>query len=82
MIGTFELQPPTTIWPNPRIRPGVRFGKPLDFSRYYGMESDRAVLRTVTDEIMKEIQGLSGQEYVDKYARQAKDELSSAADPA
>ena len=80
MIGTFEFQPPTTIWPNMRIRPGVRFGKPLDFSRYYGMASDRAVLRTVTDEIMKEIQGLSGQEYVDVYARQAKDELSGSGD--
>jgi hypothetical protein len=29
----------------------------------------------VTDETMREIQQLSGQEYVDIYARQAKDEL-------
>ncbi|HEY7045237.1 MAG TPA: lysophospholipid acyltransferase family protein [Nocardioidaceae bacterium] len=46
-------------------RPGVRFGKPLDFSRYEGLEDDRFVLRSITDEIMYEIMQLSGQEYVD-----------------
>jgi 1-acyl-sn-glycerol-3-phosphate acyltransferase len=50
----------------------VRFGKPLDFSRYEGMEDDRFVLRSVTDEIMYEIMRLSGQEYVDLYAARAK----------
>ena len=73
MVDTFRFQPPGTIWPNMRVRPGVRFGKPLDFSRHYGMESDREVLRAVTDEIMREIGNLSGQEYVDVYARRAKD---------
>ena len=68
MVGTFELQPPGTIMPRLRFRPGVRFGKPLDFSRYYGMESDRLVLRAVTDEIMYALMDLSGQEYVDMYA--------------
>jgi 1-acyl-sn-glycerol-3-phosphate acyltransferase len=46
----------------------VRFGRPLDFSRYSGRERDRFVLRSVTDEIMYEIMRLSGQEYVDEYA--------------
>ena len=46
----------------------VRFGKPLDFSRYEGMENDRYILRSITDEIMYEIMRLSGQEYVDMYA--------------
>jgi 1-acyl-sn-glycerol-3-phosphate acyltransferase len=50
----------------------VRFGQPLDFSRYEGLESDRYVLRSVTDEIMYEIMRLSGQEYVDIYAAKAK----------
>jgi 1-acyl-sn-glycerol-3-phosphate acyltransferase len=40
-------------------RPGVRFGKPLDFSRYEGMENDRYILRSITDEIMYEIMRLS-----------------------
>jgi len=78
MVGTFELMPPGRIWPRLRIRPGVRFGKPLDFSRYYGMESDRLVLRAVTDEIVYALMELSGQEYVDKYAQQAKAELQAA----
>jgi 1-acyl-sn-glycerol-3-phosphate acyltransferase len=72
MIDTFEFQPPTTIWPNPRVRPGVRFGEPLDFSRYHGQQTDGAVLRNVTDEIMQAIARLSGQEYVDIDARRAK----------
>ena len=79
MIDTFEFLPPGSFRPKPRIRPGVIFGKPLDFSRYYGQESDRDVLRAVTDEIMQEIQKLSGQEYVDIYAKQAKDQLQPPA---
>ena len=54
-------------------RPGVRFGKPLDFSRYEGLENDRYILRAITDEIMYEIMQLSGQEYVDTYAAKAKE---------
>ena len=72
MIGGFEFQPPGRITPRLTVRPGVRFGKPLDFSRYYGMENDRIVLRAVTDEIIYEIMKLSGQEYVDEYAAQHK----------
>ena len=53
-------------------RPVVIFGKPLDFSRYDGMENDRFILRAITDEIMYEILQLSGQEYVDMYASEAK----------
>jgi 1-acyl-sn-glycerol-3-phosphate acyltransferase len=72
MIGGFEFQPPGRITPHFKIRPGVKFGKPLDFSRYYGLEGDGLVLRAVTDEIIYEIMKLSGQEYVDEYAAQHK----------
>jgi len=72
MIGGFEFQPPGKITPQLRIRPGVRFGPPLDFSRYYGMEHDHVVLRAMTDEIMYELMKLSGQEYVDEYAQRRK----------
>jgi 1-acyl-sn-glycerol-3-phosphate acyltransferase len=80
MIGGFEFQPPGKITPRLRIRPGVRFGKPLDFSRYYGLEKDRVVLRAMTDEIMYEIMKLSGQEYVDRYAKSAKVPVPAADD--
>ena len=54
-----------------KIEVRIRFGKPLDFSRYAGQERDRFVLRSVTDEIQYEIMQLSGQPYVDEYASRA-----------
>lgn len=71
MIGTYEIQPPGRIWPTIR-RVGVRFGDPLWFDRYEGLESDRFVMRSVTDEIMYSLMELSSQEYVDMYATRAK----------
>ena len=54
----------------PRIAPvTVRFGAPLDFSRYEGLENSPAIRRAVTDEIMDAIAQLSEQEYVDSYHR-------------
>ena len=73
VLGTDVVAPPGKKF-GTFTRPGVRFGKPLDFSRYDGMENDRYILRSITDEIMYEIMRLSGQEYVDKYAGRAKDE--------
>ncbi len=58
----------------PRIgRVGIIIGEPLDFSRFAGMESDRYVLRSVTDEIMVALQRLGGQRYDDVYASTVKD---------
>ncbi|MDK1474569.1 lysophospholipid acyltransferase family protein [Streptomyces sp. 549] len=71
MVGTFEIQPPGRRLPR-MGRVTIRFGKPLEFSRFAGMENERAVLRAVTDEIMYAILDLSGQEYVDMYAPDAK----------
>ena len=81
MVGGFEFQPPGRVAPRLRIRPGVKFGKPIDFSRYYGLEHDRIVLRAVTDEIMYEIMLLSGQEYVDEYAQRSKLRLATPRKP-
>jgi 1-acyl-sn-glycerol-3-phosphate acyltransferase len=76
MINTFQFQPSGVLMPNIRIRPGVRFGEPLDFSQYQGREADGQLLRAVTDEIMRAIAKLSGQEYVDIDARRAKAALA------
>ncbi|HEX6520636.1 MAG TPA: lysophospholipid acyltransferase family protein [Streptosporangiaceae bacterium] len=81
MISTFEFQPPGKLLPDIRIRPGVRFGEPKDFSSYQGRETDGKVLRAVTDEIMQAIAKLSGQEYVDIDARRAKAVLTRGDDP-
>ncbi|MFE7776890.1 lysophospholipid acyltransferase family protein [Streptomyces sp. NPDC057445] len=77
MVGTFEIQPPGQTLPKIR-RVTIRFGEPLDFSRYAGMENEKAVLRAVTDEIMYQILALSGQEYVDEYAAKVKADLAAA----
>lgn len=78
MIDTEKVQPPGQVVPSPG-RIGVRIGRPLDFSRYYGLESDRFVLRSVTDEIMYELMRLGGQEYVDVYASSVKGRKQAAA---
>ncbi|MEU6388269.1 lysophospholipid acyltransferase family protein [Streptomyces sp. NPDC046939] len=77
MIGTFEAQPPGQKIPKLR-RVTIRFGKPLEFSRYAGMDGEKAILRAVTDEIMYAILELSGQEYVDKYAALVKAEAEES----
>lgn len=78
MIDTEKIQPPGTVMPK-LMRPGIRIGEPLDFSRYQGMESDRFILRSLTDEVMYEIMKLSGQEYVDIYATAAKRRIAEEA---
>jgi 1-acyl-sn-glycerol-3-phosphate acyltransferase len=71
MLNADEIQPPGKIIPKiKRVR--IRFGAPLDFSRYAGLAGDRFIERAVTDEIMYEIMRLSGREYVDVYAQKMK----------
>ena len=77
LVGMFALQPAGRKMP--RLgRVEVRIGPPLDFRRYAGMEGDRFVLRSITDEIMYELMVLSGQEYVDTYATKAKVDIEDA----
>ncbi len=66
MFGTEKLQPNGARIPR-LAKIGVKFGEPLDFSRYEGQDSSPAIRRSVTDEIMYQILELSGQEYVDTY---------------
>lgn len=76
MIDTEKVMPIGTTLPKIR-RPGIIIGKPLDFSRFQGLEGDRFVLRSVTDELMYELNRLSGQEYVDIYATSVKNRAPS-----
>jgi len=71
MLNADEIQPPGKILPRIR-RVKIRFGAPMDFSRYAGQAGDRFVERAVTDEIMYELMELSGREYVDVYAATVK----------
>ena len=67
MVDTDKVMPIGRRIPKVR-RIGIVIGEPLDFSRFEGMEGDRFILRSITDEIMYELSRLSGQEYVDVYA--------------
>jgi 1-acyl-sn-glycerol-3-phosphate acyltransferase len=76
MVDTDTMMPIGTRVP--RIaRVGVVIGEPLDFSRFEGMEGDRYILRSVTDEIMVALQRLGEQEYDDVYASSVKDRLKA-----
>ncbi|MCU1637346.1 MAG: 1-acyl-sn-glycerol-3-phosphate acyltransferase [Cryobacterium sp.] len=76
MIDTEKAMPTGTRLPRVR-RVGIIIGDPLDFSRFEGMEGDRFVLRSVTDELMYELRRLSAQEYVDVYATSVKEKRAS-----
>jgi 1-acyl-sn-glycerol-3-phosphate acyltransferase len=66
MIGTEKVQPIGQVYPTPRRGVvTVKFGKPIETT---GRASDRTSLRALTDEVMAEIQKLTGQEYVPRYA--------------
>ena len=84
LIGTLEVMPPDAKLPKLFGRPKVvvRFGRPLELTRFAGQERDRFVLRSITDELMYEIMMLSGQEYIDEYAsRTATEVLPESARP-
>ncbi|GAA2181898.1 lysophospholipid acyltransferase family protein [Brooklawnia cerclae] len=50
----------------------IVIGKPIDFGDWAGQGNNQRVLRWVTNEVMAEIQQLTGQEYVDVYASRVK----------
>ncbi|MGR0221674.1 lysophospholipid acyltransferase family protein [Agromyces sp. ZXT2-6] len=76
MIGTAEVMPIGTRVPKVR-RIGIVFGEALDFSRFEGMEGDRFVLRSVTDELVYDLRALSDQQYVDVYASSVREQRAT-----
>jgi 1-acyl-sn-glycerol-3-phosphate acyltransferase len=69
MVGTREAQPIGQVKPNFFSPIGIKFSKPMRFDKYADRADDPRVLRQITDEIMFELRALSGQEYVDRYAK-------------
>jgi 1-acyl-sn-glycerol-3-phosphate acyltransferase len=69
MIGTREAQPIGQVMPRLFMPVTIRISRPLHFERYAGRADDPKALRQITDEIMFELRELSGQEYVDRYAK-------------
>ena len=70
LIGTERIHPIGARLP--RLgRVEVRIGPPLDLSPWQGQPVTSKVLREVTDRLMREIQKLTEQEYVVRYARRS-----------
>ena len=78
MSNTDKIQPTGKLIPNLH-RVGMIFGEPMYFD---GDSTDLVYLREVTDLIMKKIQEMSGQEYVDIYApkKSKPDEINVSGD--
>ncbi|MGN2640404.1 lysophospholipid acyltransferase family protein [Nocardia takedensis] len=80
VIGTYEVSPPGPFrWKRRKVT--IKFGAPIDFSRYDGMGGNRFVERAVTDEVMYALMQLTGQEYVDVYAHSLKKGVPSGSAP-
>ncbi|AHC26317.1 MULTISPECIES: lysophospholipid acyltransferase family protein [Mycobacteriaceae] len=76
MVGTDVVNPPgSKMWHFGRVE--IRFGKPMDFSRFEGLAGNRFIERAVIDEVMYELMRLGGQEYVDLYAADVKEQAES-----
>ncbi len=71
MVGTREAQPIGQVKPNFFSPITVRISKPIDISHVMGSADpgDPTVLRRITDDVMFELSMLSGQQYVDRYAK-------------
>lgn len=65
VLGTDEMQPIGSKIPKLRAKVTLRFGKPMDVA---GRPMDSSTLRAITDELMRNIQELTGQQYVGRYA--------------
>lgn len=78
MIDTDKAQPTGQKIPNV-VRVGVRIGHPIHHPELAGQTDNHEALRMITDEVMRELQRLSGQEYVDEYASSVKARLAERA---
>ena len=82
IIGTRELQRPGQVWPH-RGHTEVIFGKAIRVPRVPAEEITHDQIRKLTDRMMRQIQSMSGQEYVDVYAQVVKqDQLAARRDAA
>lgn len=76
MLGSFEAQRGRRYLPrrSPRIR--VVVGEPVQLEHLDLEGAEEAVvIREITDEVIRRIRGLSGQQYVDEYAADVKRRL-------
>ena len=75
MMGTDRILPPGHVVPRMH-QVSIRIGKPLSFEAYLDERSPGRARRAVTDEVVRAIGELSGQEYVPVYASFRKAEMN------
>ncbi len=68
ITGTSEIMAPDTVMPKIGKSCTIEIGQPIDTREYMLRIDDPAVLRELTDEVMKKIQALTKQEYLYDYA--------------
>ncbi|HWS39600.1 MAG TPA: lysophospholipid acyltransferase family protein [Actinoplanes sp.] len=72
VTGTDKVQPIGQLYPSPmRGAISIKFGKPIETT---GRSDDRHALRELTDQVMTDIQRLTGQEYIPRYAPKRPDQ--------
>jgi 1-acyl-sn-glycerol-3-phosphate acyltransferase len=72
VVGTREIQPPDAKLPKTGGRVSITIGKPVSPERYLARKDDHLILREMIDEVMFEIQAITGQEYRNVYAAKRK----------
>ncbi|KAA8831566.1 lysophospholipid acyltransferase family protein [Bifidobacterium tissieri] len=78
IIGSRELQKPGTVIPA-KGTTQVIYGRPIPVTR--NLEATHDDLRELTDRVTREIQAMSGQEYVNEYAQKVKERLAAQQQP-
>ena len=68
IVGTKEIQPPDAKLPKLGGRVSITIGKSVLPERYAHRSDDHLLLREMTDEVMFEIQSITGQQYRNVYA--------------
>lgn len=77
IIGTDKSLPLDKTLPRP-VKVRIRLGEPVEMGPWAGRVGDRAAEREITDEVMRRIQELTGQEYVpDTYGADEKKRLAA-----
>lgn len=76
IVGTDEIQPPDARFPKPRRSCSITIGRPIKPERYAHRGADHLAWRSMMDEVMFEIQEMTGQEYVHHYAGQEPDDVA------
>lgn len=77
IVGTREIQPPDAKLPRVGGRVKITIGKPILPARYSHRSDDHLVLREMTDEVMFEIQSMTGQQYRNVYAGKKHEEQTA-----